>query len=116
MIAKWKASPNPPNNKEICKRLIDIFLVSVLLDAGAGNDWDYHEKVSGLTFSRSEGLGVASINMFEAGFFSGDSEQPYKVDGKYRYIAAGSTSTLRNFCSRGIIADNPSGHSSSYAG
>jgi len=52
----------------------------VLLDAGAGNTWTYHEKESGMKFTRSEGLGVASINMFEAGFFSGDSNNPHQVD------------------------------------
>lgn len=94
MVTKWNASPNPPDSVETCKRLIDVFLVSVLLDAGAGNAWSYHEKESGLTFSRSEGLGVASINMFENGFFSGDDEQPYKVDGEYCNISAALTYTL----------------------
>jgi Protein of unknown function (DUF1688). len=83
MMIKWNASPNPPDDKESCKRLIDIFLVSVLLDAGAGNAWTYREEESGMAFSRSEGLGVASINMFHNGFFSGDDEQPYRVDGGY---------------------------------
>ncbi|THH15536.1 hypothetical protein EW146_g4951 [Bondarzewia mesenterica] len=80
LIEKWNASASPPDRKEITKRLIDLFLVSVLLDAGAGNTWAYHEPASGQEFTRSEGLGVASINMFEAGFFSGDRMQPYKVD------------------------------------
>ncbi|KAH9933302.1 uncharacterized protein B0H18DRAFT_1082985 [Fomitopsis serialis] len=82
LINKWKASPNPPDDKEITKRLLDLFLVSVLLDAGAGNSWTYHEPESGLKFSRSEGLGVASINMFEEGFFSSDSQNPHKVDAE----------------------------------
>ncbi|KAI0080486.1 DUF1688-domain-containing protein [Panus rudis PR-1116 ss-1] len=82
LINKWKASANPPDTKEICKRLIDLFLVSVLLDAGAGNTWSYHEAQSGQKFARSEGLGVASINMFEEGFFSGDSSKPHQVDAE----------------------------------
>ena len=82
LIAKWRASANPPDEQEICKRLIDLFLVSVLLDAGAGNIWKYHEQESGQQFARSEGLGVASIKMFEKGLFSGDSQQPYRVDRK----------------------------------
>ncbi|KAF9813453.1 hypothetical protein IEO21_05612 [Rhodonia placenta] len=82
LIEKWKASANPPDQKEITKRLIDLFLVSVLLDAGAGNTWTYHEKQSDMKFTRSEGLGVASINMFEGGFFSGDSSNPHKVDAE----------------------------------
>jgi hypothetical protein len=80
LIAQWKASANPPDATEICKRLIDLFLVSVLLDAGAGSSWEYHDQETGQKFSRSEGLGVASINMFAKGLFSGNSEQPYRVD------------------------------------
>ena len=44
--------------------------------------WKYHEAQSGQTFSRSEGLGVASMNMFEDGFFSSDPTNPHQVDGK----------------------------------
>lgn len=40
-------------------------MVSVLLDAGAGDAWKYQEASSDQTFSRSEGLGVCStaLNM-----------------------------------------------------
>ena len=69
--------------KEKTKRLLDLFLVSVLLDAGAGGDWIYRDDTSKQTFSRSEGLGVASFNMFVEGFFSGDAKQPYRVDGQF---------------------------------
>ncbi|CAA7270085.1 unnamed protein product [Cyclocybe aegerita] len=81
MIAKWATHPtNAPDLKEQARRLIDLFLVSVLLDAGAGNAWKYVEEASGLTFSRSEGLGVASVHMFESGLFSSDPGQPCRVD------------------------------------
>ncbi|KLO12526.1 DUF1688-domain-containing protein [Schizopora paradoxa] len=80
MIQKWKASPSPPDNKEICRRIVDLCLVSVLLDAGAGNVWKYTEPSTKMIFSRSEGLGVASVNMFEDGFFSGIDGQPFRVD------------------------------------
>ncbi|KDR74811.1 hypothetical protein GALMADRAFT_249696 [Galerina marginata CBS 339.88] len=80
LIAKWAAQPNPPDLKEQARRTIDLFVVSVLLDAGAGNAWKYTEPNTGLTFSRSEGLGVASVHMFESGLFSSDPDQPYRVD------------------------------------
>jgi len=80
MITKWFSHPNPPDLKEQARRTIDLFVVSVLLDAGAGNAWKYVESSSGLTFSRSEGLGVASVHMFESGLFSSDPNQPYQVD------------------------------------
>lgn len=82
LIEQWRASPNPPDAKETCRRLLDLFLVSVLLDAGAGNLWKYVDSRTGQSFTRSEGLAVASIHMFEAGFFSGSSENPHQVDGQ----------------------------------
>jgi hypothetical protein len=89
LIAKWKASQNPPDDIEICKRLVDLFLVSVLLDAGAGNAWVYREPNAGsqATYARSEGLGVASINMFERGFFSNDPANPYIVNGERSVVS-----------------------------
>lgn len=53
----------------------------MLLDAGAGNAWSYREKETGETYARSEGLAIASFEMFKDGMFSGDPEQPYRVDG-----------------------------------
>ena len=82
LLERWRSSPNPSSDKEITKRLIDLFLISVLLDAGAGNVWSYTEVSSGQKFSRSEGLGVASVHMFTDGLFSGDPDQPYRVDGQ----------------------------------
>ncbi|WP_225783568.1 URC4/urg3 family protein [Xenophilus sp. Marseille-Q4582] len=63
------------------KAHIDLVLVSVLLDAGAGPDWKYHEAASGQAFARSEGLGVASYHAFMAGLFSSDPARPLQVDG-----------------------------------
>ena len=59
---------------------IDLVVVSVLLDAGAGPDWHYDEAVSGQRFARSEGLGVASWHAFLNGVFSSDPEHPLQVD------------------------------------
>jgi len=52
----------------------------VLLDAGAGDRWRYCERASGLSFARSEGLAVASFDMFRAGAFSADPARPWRVD------------------------------------
>jgi hypothetical protein len=59
---------------------IDLAVVSVLLDAGAGSDWKYVEPATGQTFTRSEGLAVASYHAFTAGLFSGDKDRPLQVD------------------------------------
>jgi hypothetical protein len=56
--------------------------VSVLLDAGAGTHWSYKSKENGRLYRRSEGLAVASLEMFKAGMFSSDSSQPYQVDAE----------------------------------
>jgi hypothetical protein len=59
---------------------VDLATVSVLLDAGAGDAWRYREDEAGLFFARSEGLAVASLDMFRAGLFSSDARQPFRVD------------------------------------
>jgi hypothetical protein len=58
----------------------DLAIVSVLLDAGAGADWQYHEPQTGLVFSRSEGLAVASFRMFCEGAFSSNPKHPLQAD------------------------------------
>lgn len=60
--------------------MIDLTVVSVLLDAGAGPDWQYREATSGQRFGRSEGLGVASWHAFVGGLFSSDTSRPLQVD------------------------------------
>ena len=46
---------------------IDLVIPSVLLDAGAGARWKYREASTGLEFTRSEGLAVASVALYETG-------------------------------------------------
>ncbi len=65
---------------ERARMAVDLATVSVLLDAGAGDAWRYREAGSGLSFTRSEGLAVASLGMFRAGAFSSAADQPYRVD------------------------------------
>ncbi len=73
---------------------IDLVLVSVLLDAGAGADWSYREAASGQRFARSEGLGVASFHAFVGGLFSSDPQQPLRVDAAgLRTVTAGRLAT-----------------------
>ena len=68
---------------EVARRRIDLAVVSVLLDAGAGADWSYREPETGDTYTRSEGLGVASFHMFRNGAFSRDPKSdPMRVDAE----------------------------------
>ncbi|KAG8529687.1 uncharacterized protein KY384_005168 [Bacidia gigantensis] len=77
LLSSW---PSTIDAQERTRRLLDLFLVSVLLDAGAGTRWTYKSKESGKTYRRSEGLAIASLEMFKAGYFSSDSAQPCQVD------------------------------------
>ncbi|MES2400456.1 MAG: URC4/urg3 family protein [Pseudomonadota bacterium] len=67
---------------EKARARIDLALVSVLLDAGAGADWRYEEQISRSEYTRSEGLGVASFHAFMSGLFSSDASQPLQADAK----------------------------------
>ena len=77
LMATW---PSTVNAQERTRRLIDLFLVSVLLDAGAGTRWSYKSKESGRIYKRSEGLAVATLEMFKAGAFSSNPDEPCQVD------------------------------------
>ncbi len=59
---------------------IDLTVISVLLDAGAGPQWSYEEGASGQRFTRSEGLGVASLRAYLNGDFSAVAGDPLRVD------------------------------------
>jgi Protein of unknown function (DUF1688) len=58
----------------------DLAIVSVLLDAGAGAAWRYRDAVSGKAIGRSEGLAIASLDMFASGAFSADARDPFRAD------------------------------------
>ena len=67
---------------ERARAQIDLALVSVLLDAGAGPGWKYEEPETQQSFSRSEGLGVASFHAFMGGLFSSDPARPLQADAE----------------------------------
>lgn len=67
------------SKREYVRRLIDLVTISVLLDAGAGPNWKYVDD-DGNTFYRSEGLAVASIDMFRSGKFSSDLAVCHRVN------------------------------------
>jgi hypothetical protein len=70
--ARWRhfvagAPLLPGDREERARASFDLVILSVLLDAGSGPGWRYRDAASGGTFTRSEGLAVASQRMFEAG-------------------------------------------------
>ncbi len=65
---------------EMARARIDLAVVSVLLDAGAGAGWRFYEAETGQVLSRSEGLAVASLRAMQAGLFSADPANPWRAD------------------------------------
>jgi hypothetical protein len=69
-----------PDRAARARAEFDLAMVSVFLDAGAGPTWRYHDPKTGLAIGRSEGLGLASLAMFERGAFSANPREPLRVD------------------------------------
>lgn len=68
------------DDAERARARLDLAIVSVLLDAGAGAGWEYREAETGLVIGRSEGLAVASLRAMQQGLFSSDPAQPWRAD------------------------------------
>jgi hypothetical protein len=62
----WAEAAKPTDSTELGRAAFNLVIPSVLLDAGAGPAWRYLDA-TGVELSRSEGLGVASLRMWEAG-------------------------------------------------
>lgn len=77
LLEQWRAEQ--VDEVEVARRLIDLLVVSVLVDAGAGNVWKY--KAGQETYNRSEGLAVASYHLFVEGKFSNGSSN-FQVNGQ----------------------------------
>ncbi|WGD54083.1 URC4/urg3 family protein [Bradyrhizobium sp. CB1650] len=69
-----------PDRAARARAEFDLAIVSVLLDAGAGAAWRYRDAVTGQSIGRSEGLAIASLDMFASGAFSADTGAPFRVD------------------------------------
>jgi hypothetical protein len=65
--------------EELGRISTELTLLSVLLGAGAGTQWSYRDR-DGHDYTRSEGLALASLQMYRDGLFSASSEQPLRVD------------------------------------
>lgn len=80
---------------EQARARIDLAVVSVLLDAGAGARWKYVDADSGQSYNRSEGLAVASFQAFVRGAFSSQPGDPLRVDAHaLRRLDAGALKQL----------------------
>lgn len=67
---------------ELGKIFYELVIISVFLDAGAGQSWRYKEPETGVEYSRSEGLALASLFLYQKGSFSLDPKAPLRVDAQ----------------------------------
>ena len=67
---------------ELARTRFDLVVTSVLLDAGAGDVWRYREPATGERYARSEGLAIASLDLFRSGALSADPERPLRADAQ----------------------------------
>lgn len=71
---------NVSGEERLCV-MTELAITSVLLDAGAGERWSYREAGSGGTYTRSEGLAVASFHLYADGGFSDNrAGAPFRAD------------------------------------
>ena len=66
---------------ELSRSAIDLVFVSVLVDAGAGAQWQYKDPITGSRLNRSEGLAAASIDLF-FNHLADNSGQGWEINGK----------------------------------
>lgn len=93
----------PLDLRSRARAMVDLTVVSVLLDAGAGPDWCYREGPDGREFTRSEGLGIASWHAFMGGLFSSEPDEPLRVDAaRLQHISTEQVAHAFQVCS-----DNP---------
>ncbi|KIY00454.1 uncharacterized protein Z520_04139 [Fonsecaea multimorphosa CBS 102226] len=67
---------------ELARRMVDLLFVSVLMDAGAGDVWQFREPGTGQTFGRSEGIALATLHMFSGGKFQSQVAGGHIVDAR----------------------------------
>jgi hypothetical protein len=80
---RWAAIANTKAWRDAAQRAraeFDLAIVSVLLDAGAGPSWRYRDSTTGTSIGRSEGLALASLEMFVRGTFSSNPDEPLRAD------------------------------------
>ena len=100
--AKLAASTPWRDAASRARAAFDLAIVSVLLDAGAGPDWRYRAD-DGSPFSRSEGLALASFDMFARGAFSADPQDKLRADAS-RLFSIEASELAEGFQ---VSAENP---------
>jgi hypothetical protein len=74
------AKASSRTSEAAARSAFDLVITSVLLDAGAGAGWQYHDRATGLVAARSEGLALASLRWYESGGLASNSRGLFRVD------------------------------------
>ena len=82
MHSRW----SPFDAREKARTAFDLAIISVLVDAGSGPHWSFRDPASSQTFRASEGLALASLELFEH-CFSPNSGAPAKLSVADRLLA-----------------------------
>lgn len=91
------------DTEEYSKILYELVIISVFMDAGAGPLWRFKDNTTGLEFTRSEGLALASLSLYQKGAFSSHPDEPLRVDAE-RLITFNEHDLLEAFQ---VSATNP---------
>lgn len=89
-----------PDAKAKARAAFDLAITSVLLDAGAGPSWCFLDAPTCTETRRSEGLGVASLRLFQSGALSADEDR-LRADGLTGLTAVTLADAFQ------VSADNP---------
>ena len=92
-----------PDRAARARSEFDLAIISVLLDAGAGPQWQYRDAATAATVGRSEGLALATLRMFEAGTFSASATDPLRADA-VRLVGVDASTLSAGF---GASENNP---------
>jgi len=80
---RWQSIVNqlePDDDLNTGRAAFELAITSVLLDAGAGDHWQYKDPATGERFGRSEGLALASLELYTSGLLSDSETQPLRAD------------------------------------
>ena len=67
---------------EQTRRVLDLFVVAVLLDIDPNQCYSFRETSTNRLYKKREGIAIAVLEMFMAGTFSINPNQPHRVDCK----------------------------------
>jgi hypothetical protein len=99
-LARFQRSLEAFDIDDRLRACTELVITSVLLDAGAGSAWQYREP-DGRSFSRSEGLAVASYHLFMSGALASDHSTSADGAGLLAFDAAHLASAFQ------VTAGNP---------